>query len=103
MALFLTQDQKAPHEQGRWRAQIQQGNQDPAESEHGAVELRKAMQKPAETCKWVVLEQNLCSTPHTCVALRCFWGGAVGGREGDSTGQIMGWPLAKQVDFTKPQ
>lgn len=32
-----------------------------------------------------------------------FWGGAVEGQEGDSAGQIMGWPLAKQVDFTKSQ
>lgn len=92
-----------PQEWGRWRAQSQQGNQDPAERERGAAKVRKATQKPAETCGQVVLEQKLPSTPCTHVALRCFWGGTVGGQEGDSTGQIMGWPLAEQVDFTKPQ
>ena len=65
--------------------------------------MRKPTQKPAETCGQVVLEQNLPSTPRTRVALRCFWGGAVGGQEGGSAGQITGWPLAKQVDFMKTQ
>lgn len=65
--------------------------------------VRKARQKPAETCGQAVLEQNLLSTPCTRVALRGFWGGAVGGQEGNSARQVMGWPLAKQGHFSSPR
>lgn len=78
-------------------------SQDTAGRECGAATVRKARQKPATTCGKAVLEQNLPSTPWTHMALRGFWGRAVGGQEGSSARQVMGWPLAKQGHFSSPR